>query len=56
MAYYLEKIPGAYYYVGARPEGDVWYPHHHPKFNIDEESLRILAKTMAAVIKEYLEK
>ena len=56
MAYYLEKIPGAYYYVGARPEGDVWYPHHHPKFNIDEESLRISAKTMAAVIKEYLEK
>ena len=56
MAYYLEKIPGAYYYVGARPKGDVWYPHHHPKFNIDEESLRISAKTMAAVIKEYLEK
>ncbi len=56
MAYYLEKIPGSYYYVGARPKGEVWYPHHHPKFNIDEESLRISAKTMATVIKEYLEK
>ena len=55
MAYYLEKIPGSYYYVGARPEGDVWYPHHHPKFNINEESLKICAKSMACVVKSYLE-
>lgn len=56
MSYYLEKIPGSFYYVGARPDGDEWYPHHHPKFDINEESLRISAKTMSCVIKEFLEK
>ena len=55
MSYYLEKIPGSYFYVGAQPEGDVWYPHHHPKFNINEESLRISAKSMACVVKNFLE-
>ena len=55
MSYYLEKIPGSYFYVGAQPEGDVWYPHHHPKFNINEDSLRISAKSMACVVKNFLE-
>lgn len=56
MSYYLEKIPGSYYYVGAKPDGEIWYPHHHPKFDINEESLRISAKSMSCVIKEFLER
>ena len=40
MAYYLEKIPGIIAFVGAGNSAiDCDYPHHHPKFNIDEESL-----------------
>ncbi|MDQ0232658.1 M20 family metallopeptidase [Metabacillus malikii] len=50
FAYYLEKVPGCFFYVGASPESGETYPHHHPKFNINEKSLLISAKAMAAVI------
>ncbi len=37
MAYFLERAPGAYFLLGARPPGDVdVYPHHSPKFDFDE--------------------
>lgn len=53
FAYYLEKIPGCYFYVGAMPEDGVWYPHHHPKFKINEASLSVAAHAMAAVVAAY---
>ncbi len=40
MAYYLQKIPGAIAFVGSGSgEEGFTFPHHHPKFNINEESL-----------------
>ncbi|MEJ2666383.1 MAG: amidohydrolase [Deinococcales bacterium] len=37
---YLAAKPGTFFNVGARPPGvDVAYPHHHPKFAIDEAAL-----------------
>lgn len=53
FAYYLEKVPGCFFYVGAMPVSREAYPHHHPKFDINEESLIISAKAMAAVIASY---
>lgn len=53
FAYYLEKVPGCFFYVGARPESGEAFPHHHPKFDINEKSLPISAKAMAAVIASY---
>lgn len=53
FAYYLEKVPGCFFYVGAAPESGEAYPHHHPKFDINEESLIISAKAMAAVVVSY---
>jgi len=42
LAYYLEKIPGVIAFVGAgNKEKSCDFPHHHPKFNIDEDSLII---------------
>ena len=40
MAYYLQKIPGAIAFVGSgcKEEGRT-FPHHHPKFDINEEGL-----------------
>lgn len=52
FAYYLQEKPGCFFYVGAKPEGE-WHPHHHPKFDIDERSLLISAKAMAAVVEDY---
>lgn len=51
----LEHIPGCYFFVGARnAEIDAVYPHHHPKFNIDESALHLGAKAMVAAVKELL--
>ena len=37
---YLQKAPGAYFNVGAASEAaDSHWPHHHPRFTIDEASL-----------------
>lgn len=53
FAYYLQEKPGSFFYVGAQPKDKEWYPHHHPKFDINEESLIICAKAMAAVVAEH---
>ncbi|MBT2583742.1 amidohydrolase [Planococcus sp. ISL-109] len=45
FAYYLEKIPGTFFFTGAMPDGEV-YPHHHPKFDFKEEAMLIAAKTL----------
>ena len=40
FAYYCEKIPGTFVYLGARnSDKGCDFPHHHPKFNIDEDVL-----------------
>jgi amidohydrolase len=37
---YLTKVPGCFVPVGARNEEEgIIYPHHHPRFDIDEEAL-----------------
>ncbi len=55
MAFVLEQVPGCYFFVGGRnPEIDAVYPHHHPKFNIDESALFIGAQTMVAAVRECL--
>ncbi len=42
FAYYCEKVPGAFVYLGARnPAKGCDYPHHHPKFNVDEDVLHL---------------
>ena len=47
FAYYLQKIPGTFFYTGAKPAEDHdGFPHHHPKFDIDEKAMLIAAKTL----------
>jgi amidohydrolase len=47
FAYYLEQVPGTFFFTGARPmRVEDGYPHHHPKFDIDEKSMLIAAKTL----------
>lgn len=54
FSYYTEKVPCCSFYIGAKPEGEA-YPHHHPKFNIREESMMIAAMSMGAAALKYLE-
>lgn len=53
FSYYSQVIPACFFYIGARPEGKA-YPHHHPKFTINEEAMVIAAKAMGAAALKYL--
>jgi amidohydrolase len=56
MAFLLQKVPGCYFMVGsAFTEGEN-FPHHHPRFDIDERCLPVAAGLMAAFIVNLLEK
>lgn len=42
FAYYLQKVPGCFIQLGCRnEEKECIYPLHHPKFNLDEECMKI---------------
>ena len=38
FAYMMDEIPGAYVFIGTGGEGKD-FPHHHPRFDIDESAL-----------------
>jgi len=55
MAYFLDAVPGCYFIVGANnPEKGANYPHHHPRFNIDEDALPIAVEVLARAAMDYL--
>ncbi|MFD2760629.1 M20 family metallopeptidase [Lentibacillus juripiscarius] len=54
FAYYTIEKPGAYFFTGAQKD-DSPYPHHHPKFDIDERAIPIAAKTLIAAYLAYQE-
>ncbi len=40
FSYFCQEVPGCFVFVGARDEAsECIYPHHHPRFNIDEGML-----------------
>jgi amidohydrolase len=42
FAYFLERVPGCYFLVGAGdPAQAERPPHHHPAFDIDERALDV---------------
>jgi len=52
FACYLQKIPGAFIFLGA---GDgMPYPHHHPGFDLDERALVPAAALLAALALSFL--
>jgi amidohydrolase len=51
MAVFLNAVPGTYFFVGsANPAKGPTYPHHHPKFDIDEDALPIGVALLCAAI------
>ncbi len=53
FSFYTKEMPCCFFYIGASKKEDN-YPHHHPKFEIAEESMIIAAKSMGAVVLEYM--
>jgi amidohydrolase len=54
FAYYLKRVPGCFMFVGAGNAecGAVW-PHHHPRFDIDERAMLTAARLLAAMADHY---
>ncbi|NBC96271.1 MAG: amidohydrolase [Deinococcus-Thermus bacterium] len=54
MALWLQQAPGCYFFVGARGgEASAW-PHHHPRFDLDEDALPVAVEVLAEAIAELL--
>lgn len=52
---FLEKAPGTFFYTGAgNVSRGIVYPHHHPRFDIDETSLDQSLKLFVAVALDVL--
>ena len=40
FSYYLQEVPGVFISLGIKnEEKGIKYPHHHPRFNVDEDAL-----------------
>ncbi len=55
MSYFLIERPGAYFMTGCgnAEKGIVW-PHHHPRFDVDEDVLGIGVAALVQVAIDYL--
>ncbi len=55
MGYFLNAVPGCYFIVGAKNENKgASYPHHHPRFNVDEDALPIGVEVLTRAALEFL--
>jgi len=55
MAYFLNAAPGCYFVVGAHnKEKGGAYPHHHPRFTIDEDALPVGVEVLTRATLEFL--
>jgi amidohydrolase len=55
MVYFLNAVPGCYFIVGAHnDEKGAKYPHHHPRFNVDEDALPIGVEVLSRAAMAYL--
>ena len=57
FSYYLEKAPGVFLFVGGGcEEKGITYPHHHPKFDMDEKALNVGAEALSRIAWRLLTK
>lgn len=54
FAYYVKQTKGCFMFVGAgNEEAGAAYPHHHPKFNVDERAMLVSARLLIAMAEDY---
>lgn len=54
FSYYLQHVKGTFFFTGAMPETNgPTYPHHHPRFDINEKAMLIAAKTLGSAAINY---
>jgi amidohydrolase len=54
MAFFLQEVPGCYFFLGsANAEKALAYPHHHPRFDFDETALGLGVEMFVRCIEAY---
>jgi len=57
FAYYLQERPGTFFWVGGALEDEALvFPHHHPRFNINEKAMLTIGRIFIATVFDYLSK
>lgn len=55
VGYFMDDIPGAFFFVGAADKtADAYYGHHHPRFSIDEEALPLGVALLSSAVASYI--
>ncbi len=53
FAYYLQKVPGCFFFIGAGLQPDP-VPHHHPAFDIDERAMKHALNMFLSLVDDYM--
>ncbi|NJN01547.1 MAG: amidohydrolase [Leptolyngbyaceae cyanobacterium SL_1_1] len=54
MAFFLEEVPGCYFFLGAANEAkNLAYPHHHPRFDFDETALGMGVEIFVRCVEKF---
>jgi amidohydrolase len=56
FSYYLQKVPGTFVFLGTGNGEATCLPHHHPRFDIDENALPVGTALHVALATEWLKK
>ena len=55
FAYYAQRVPACYFFLGAgNPAKGIVHPHHHPRFDIDEDVLPLGVEILAGAARRLL--
>ncbi len=54
MSFFLQEIPGCYFFLGAaNADKGLNYPHHHPRFDFDETALSSGVEIFARCVEKF---
>ena len=55
FGYFSSVKPGTFFFVGGfNPELEATFPHHHPRFNVDERAMLRAGNAFLAIAEDYL--
>ena len=56
FSYYLQKVPGCFFFVGSAPDGQMQFstPHHCSHFNMDESALSVGTSVYLHLVEDIL--
>ena len=57
MGVFLNAVPGCYFIVGSGNKAkETDYPHHHPRFNVDEDALPTAVEVLTRAALDFIKK